>query len=75
MPEGNRAFILQVINALCQKRVWPRDKILCAQIVQTESEFLDTPVHVHVHMATMHEWKTIMMVFIMHVQQITALPM
>ena len=33
-------------------------------------EFLDTPVHIHVHVVTMHEYKTIMMLLIVGVQQI-----
>ena len=37
-------------------------------------EFLDTPVHIHIHVVTMHECKTIMMtVLIVSVQQITVL--
>ena len=27
-------------------------------------EFFDTPVHIHIHMVTMHEYRTIMMVAI-----------
>ena len=38
-------------------------------------EFLDTPVHIHVHVVTMHEYKTIMMVLIANVQQIKVLTM
>ena len=39
-------------------------------------EFLDTPVHIHVQVATMHEYKTIIMtVLIVSIQQITVLPM
>ena len=33
-------------------------------------EFLDTPVHIHVHVVTMHEYKTIMMVLIVSVRQL-----
>ena len=36
-------------------------------------EFLDTPVHIHIHVVTMHEYKTIMTVFIVSVRQITVL--
>ena len=36
------------------------------------SEFLDTPVYIH--MVTMHEYKTIMTVFIASVRQIMILP-
>ena len=38
-------------------------------------EFLDTPVHTHVHVVTMHEYNTIMTVHIASVWQITVLPM
>ena len=52
-----------------------RDQILCAHIYTAENlEFLDTPVHIHIHVVTMHEYKTIMVVLIVSVQQITALP-
>ena len=37
-------------------------------------EFLDTPVYIHVHVVTMHEYKTIMMVLIESLQQITVFP-
>ena len=52
-----------------------RDQILCAHIYTAENlEFLDTPVHIHIHVVTMHEYKTIMVVLIVNLQQITALP-
>ena len=38
-------------------------------------EFLDTPVHIHVHVVTMHEYKSILTVLIKSVQQVTVLPM
>ena len=48
---------------------------LCAYIVEN-LEFLDTPIDtLHVHVVTMHEYKTIVTVFIASVQQIKVLPM
>ena len=41
--------------------------ILCVQMVVTDREFLVAPVHLHVHVVTLHKWKTIMMVFIVRV--------
>ena len=38
-------------------------------------DFLDTPVHIHAHVLTMHKYKTILIVLIVRVQQITILPM
>ena len=47
---------------------------LCTVTVE-DHEVLDTPVHVHVHVVTMHKWKIIVMVLITHVRQIVVLPM
>ena len=38
-------------------------------------EFLDTPVHIRMHVVAMHEYKTTMMVLIVSVQQFTVLLM
>ena len=40
-----------------------------------DHEFLDTPVHGHIHVVTMHKWKTIKRVLITLVQQIMVLLM
>ena len=37
-------------------------------------EFLDTPVYIHVHVVTMHEYKTIMMVLIGSLQKNYSFP-
>ena len=37
-------------------------------------EFLNTPVHIHIHVVTIHECKTVMMVPIVSVRQIKVLP-
>ena len=48
--------------------IW--DKILRAHIATAEDlEFLDTPVHIHVHVVTMYKYKTIKMVLIESVRQ------
>ena len=47
---------------------------LCTYTVEN-LEFLGTPVHIHVHMMTMHKYKTIMTELIASVQQIMVLPM
>ena len=53
-----------------------RDQILCAHIYTAENlEFLDTPVHIHIHVLTMHDYKIIMTVLIVSVGQIMVLPM
>ena len=46
---------------------------LCTYTVEN-LEFLDTPVHIHVHMVTMHGYKVIMMVLIADVRQIAVIP-
>ena len=66
---------MQVINFMCQKRVdHMRLDSLCTVTVE-DHEVLDTPVHVNVHVVTMHKWKIIMMVLITHVRQTVVLPM
>ena len=66
--------ILQVINALDQKRDGhTRLDSLCTDTVE-DRKFLDTPVHVQVNVVTMHECKTIIMALTACVQQIMVLP-
>ena len=38
-------------------------------------EFLDTPIHIHIHVLTMHDYKIIMTVLVVSVGQIMVLPM
>ena len=53
-----QALMLQAINILHQKRVWPHDTgFFLAQILQTDCECLDAPVHVHMHVVTVHEFE------------------
>ena len=70
-------LILQVINTLLQKRVLPYKTRFLLHILYTveDLEFLDAPVHIHVHAVTMHKYKTIIMVLIANIRQITVLPM
>ena len=48
---------------------------LCTYVYALENlEVIDTPVHIHVHVVTMHEHKPIMMVLIASVRQIMVYP-
>ena len=48
-----------------------RDLIFCAHSYTAEGlEFLDTPLHIHVHVVTIHECEIIMMVLIASVREI-----
>ena len=59
-----------MINALHQ--VCPQ--VFCAQILQIDHEFLDTPINVYMHAMTMHEWQTIMTVLMMCIRQYVVYP-
>ena len=64
-------LILQVINAPCKNKVSPYETRCFVYIyvaTAEDLEFLDTLVHIHMHVLTMHEHKTIMTVLIVSVQ-------
>ena len=59
-----------------QKQVWLYETRFSLWTYTVEDlEFLDIPVHVHMHVVTMHEYKTIMTVLFTSVRQIMVLPM
>ena len=68
-----RALILQVT---CARKGFGHTRLdsLCTYTAE-DFEFLDTPVHIHVHVVTIHKYKTIMTVLIASVLQIMVLPM
>ena len=51
-------LILQVINALCHIKVWAYGTRFFVHIYCKNLEFLNTPVHIHILVVTMHEYKT-----------------
>ena len=51
------------------------DFVHIATYAVEDLEFLDTPVHIDIHVVTLHEYDTIMTVLIVSVQQITPLPL
>ena len=67
-------YILQVINALCQKEVWSHQTRFFVYMEDTveDHELLDAPMHVYVRAVIMHEEKNIMMVnlFIVRVDKL-----
>ena len=59
---AQQALILQVT---CARKGFGHARLdsLCIYTVE-HSEFLDIPIHIHVHVVTMHKYKTIMTVLI-----------
>ena len=49
------------------ERVQPYETRFLCTYTAKNLEFFDTLVHIHVHMVTMHEYKTIMMVLIVSI--------
>ena len=69
------ALILQEINALHQKSVWPHKiRFLCTNTVEV-CEFLDASVYKHMHVVTAHECKTLKTKLISHVRKFTIFTM
>ena len=64
---------LQAINALARKGSGHTRLDSLCKCTAEDLEFLDTPTHINV--VTMHKYKTIIVILIASVQQMTVLPM